>query len=97
MRPRYFSSPLQACQKNQALTNTQRLLQFHEKGSDPPGVRVATPGSWFTWAPAESEAATDPRPINAPLNALNWTIQLAAKMPSPMSKKSSGNQWLDDS
>ena len=37
-------------EKDGCFTNTQRLLQWHEKAVDPPGDAAATPGSSITWA-----------------------------------------------
>lgn len=60
-------------EKNGCFTNTQRLLQWHEKAVDPPGD--ARTEAWFVHALAKrlkARASTDLTPRNAALNALDW-------------------------
>lgn len=60
-------------EKNGCFTNTQRLLQWHEKAVDPPDE--ARSEAWFVHALAKrlrEKAARDPSPANAALNALDW-------------------------
>ena len=60
-------------EKEGTFTNTQRLLQFHEKGPEPPGDSRGE--VWFMYhlgRRLKAKAAKDPRPRNAPLNALTW-------------------------
>src|SRR5260370_30229149 len=60
-------------EKDGCFTNTQRLLQWHEKAVAPPGE--ARSETWFMyhlgWRLRE-KARKDPRPRNAGLNALTW-------------------------
>jgi formate dehydrogenase major subunit len=60
-------------EKDGCFTNTQRLLQWHEKAVDPPGD--ARSEAWFMYhlgRRMKTRAAADPRPHNAGLNALVW-------------------------
>ena len=60
-------------EKNGTFTNTQRLLQFHQKGGDPPGDSRSD--TWFMYhlgRRLKAKAERDPRSMNAPLNALTW-------------------------
>lgn len=65
-------------EKNGTFTNTQRLLQWHNKAVDPPGD--ATSETWFIYhlgCLLKEKAAKDPRSRNAPLNALTWDYPMA--------------------
>ncbi len=71
-------------EKSGTFTNTQRLLQFHEKGSDPPGDSRSE--TWFMvhlGRRLKAKAAADPRPHNAPLNALAWDYSVFGKEAEP--------------
>jgi len=60
-------------EKDGCFTNTQRLLQWHEKAVDPPGD--ARSEAWFVHALAKRLKATAARehgPAAAALNALDW-------------------------
>ncbi len=60
-------------EKGGCFTNTQRLLQWHEKAVDPPGD--ARSEAWFVHALAKrlkARAAADVSAANAALNALDW-------------------------
>jgi formate dehydrogenase major subunit len=60
-------------EKDGCFTNTQRLLQFHEKAVEPPGD--ARSETWFIYhlgRRLKEKARKDPRPRNAGLNALTW-------------------------
>ena len=63
-----------SAEKDGCFTNTQRLLQFHNKAVDPPGDARSE-----TWFMLSSGAAAEGkgrelirRPRNAALNALHW-------------------------
>jgi formate dehydrogenase major subunit len=60
-------------EKDGCFTNTQRLLQWHEKAVDAPGD--ARSEAWFIYhlgRRLKARAARDPRSRNAGLNALTW-------------------------
>jgi formate dehydrogenase major subunit len=62
-----------AAEKNGCFTNTQRLLQWHERAVDAPGDCRSE--AWFVHHLArrlKARAATDDRLRNAPLKALSW-------------------------
>lgn len=63
-------------EKDGTFTNTQRLLQYHNKAVDPPGdCRSET---WFMYhlgRRIKAKAANDRRPRNEGLNALTWDYQ----------------------
>jgi len=44
-----FLFPAAACQKIRHLLQHTTSVQFHEKEAILQVIRVATPGSWFTW------------------------------------------------
>jgi formate dehydrogenase major subunit len=60
-------------EKEGSFTNTQRLIQFHEKAVEPPGdCRSET---WFMYhlgRRLKEKAKANPSPRNAGLNALTW-------------------------
>ncbi len=63
-------------EKDGCFTNTQRLLQWHEKAIDPPGD--ARTDAWFVYhlgRRLKERASRDRRPRNAGLNALTWTYR----------------------
>jgi formate dehydrogenase major subunit len=69
----FFFPAAAHAEKDGCFTNTQRLLQWHEKAIEPPGD--ARSESWFAYhlgRRLKEKAARDPRPCNAGLNALTW-------------------------
>ena len=71
-------------EKEGCFTNTQRLLQWHQKAVDPPGDARAEP--WFIYhlgRRLKEKARLDPRPRNAGLNALTWDYPLKGKHNEP--------------
>jgi formate dehydrogenase major subunit len=72
-------------EKEGCFTNTQRLNQFHEKAVDPPGD--ARSETWFVYhlgRRLKQKAARDPRPCNAPLNALTWDYPTEGEIREPV-------------
>ena len=70
----FFFPAAAHAEKNGSFTNTQRLLQSHDRAVDPPGD--ARSDAWFVYhlgRRLKARAAQDPRPRNAGLNALTWT------------------------
>src|SRR6185312_632435 len=60
-------------EKEGSFTNTQRLLQYHEKAVDPPGDSRSE--TWFMYhlgRRLKDKAKKNPSPRNAGLNALTW-------------------------
>ncbi len=60
-------------EKDGTFTNTQRMLQYHNKAVDPPGDSRSE--TWFIYHLGQrlkAKAAADARPMNEPLNALAW-------------------------
>jgi formate dehydrogenase major subunit len=71
-------------EKDGTFTNTQRLLQWHEKAVDPPGD--ARSETWFVYhlgRRLKARAARDPRPRNAGLNALTWDYRVSGPRAEP--------------
>jgi formate dehydrogenase major subunit len=71
-------------EKSGCFTNTQRLLQFHEKGVDPPGD--ARSETWFIFhlgRRLKEKAARERTPRNAPLNALVWDYPVEGSIREP--------------
>ena len=71
-------------EKDGCFTNTQRLLQWHQKAVDPPGD--ARSESWFVYhlgRRLKDKAKQDPRPRNAGINALTWDYSLEGKHHEP--------------
>lgn len=63
-------------EKNGCFTNTQRLLQWHDKAVDAPGDCRSE--AWFVYhlgRRLKTRAAKDRRRRNAPLRALEWTYR----------------------
>ena len=63
-------------EKDGCFTNTQRLLQWHEKAVTAPGACRSE--AWFVHHLAlrlKARAAADPRPRHAPLEALEWNYR----------------------
>jgi formate dehydrogenase major subunit len=74
----FFFPAASHAEKNGTFTNTQRMLQWHEKAVDPPGD--ARSETWFIYhlgRRLKERAARDGRPRNAGLNALTWNYRLA--------------------
>jgi formate dehydrogenase major subunit len=71
-------------EKDGCFTNTQRLLQWHEKAVEPPGE--ARSETWFMYhlgRRLKEKAKTDPRPRNAGLNALTWNYATEGEHQEP--------------
>jgi formate dehydrogenase major subunit len=71
-------------EKDGCFTNTQRLLQWHQKAVDPPGD--ARSETWFMYhlgRRLKEKAKQDPRPRNAGLGALTWDYSLEGTMQEP--------------
>jgi formate dehydrogenase major subunit len=71
-------------EKNGCFTNTQRLLQWHQKAVDPPGD--ARSETWFMYhlgRRLREKAKQDPQPRNAGLSALTWDYSLEGTMQEP--------------
>ncbi len=71
-------------EKSGTFTNTQRLLQFHNKAVDPPGD--ARSETWFVYhlgRRLKTKAAADRRPRNEGLNALTWQYATHGKDAEP--------------
>ena len=69
----FFFPAAAHAEKNGSFTNTQRLLQSHDRAVDPPGD--ARSDAWFVYhlgRRLKARAARDQRPRNAALNALTW-------------------------
>jgi formate dehydrogenase major subunit len=69
----FFFPAAAHAEKDGCFTNTQRLLQWHEKAVEPPGD--ARSEAWFMYhlgRRLKARAAADPSPRNAGLNALTW-------------------------
>jgi formate dehydrogenase major subunit len=69
-------------EKNGCFTNTQRLLQWHQKAVDPPGD--ARSETWFMYhlgRRLKEKAKQDPRLRNAGLSALTWDYSLEGQEP----------------
>ena len=72
-------------EKEGCFTNTQRLLQWHDKAVDPPGE--ARSEAWFLYhlgRRLKAMAARDPRPRNAGLNALTWNYRTEGPLAEPV-------------
>ena len=68
----FFPAAGQA-EKDGCFTNTQRLLQWHEKAADPPGDSRSE--AWFVYhlgRRLKAMAEADARPRNAGMRALTW-------------------------
>ena len=72
----FFFPAAAHAEKDGCFTNTQRLLQWHEKAVNPPGD--ARSEAWFVYhlgRRLKAMAAADPVPHNAGLNALTWNYR----------------------
>jgi formate dehydrogenase major subunit len=75
-------------EKDGTFVNTQRLLQFHNKGPEPPGD--ARTENWFMYhlgRRLKAKAAQDLRPRNAPLNALTWNYSTEGAHAEPRAEE----------
>jgi formate dehydrogenase major subunit len=80
----FFFPAAAHAEKDGCFTNTQRLLQWHEKAVEAPGD--ARSEAWFLYhlgARLKARAAADPRPHNAGLNALTWAYRLEGPHAEP--------------
>ena len=71
-------------EKDGCFTNTQRLVQWHEKAVDPPGD--ARGEVWFMYhlgCRLKAKAKLAPRPRDAGLTALTWDYTLEGKIKEP--------------
>jgi formate dehydrogenase major subunit len=71
-------------EKEGCFTNTQRLLQWHQKAVDPPGD--ARSEAWFVYhlgRRLKEKGKRDPRPRNAGLNALAWDYSVTGPLREP--------------
>jgi formate dehydrogenase major subunit len=71
-------------EKSGSFTNTQRLVQYRQKGPDPPGD--ARGEVWFMYhlgRRLKAKAAHDPSPRNAALNALTWNYSTYGAIAEP--------------
>ena len=71
-------------EKSGTFTNTQRLVQFHNKAIDPPGD--ARSETWFMYhlgRRLKEKARREPRPRNAGLNALTWKYKTHGRHADP--------------
>lgn len=71
-------------EKDGCFTNTQRLLQWHQKAVDPPGD--ARSETWFMYhlgRRLKDKARQDPQPRNAGLSALTWDYSLEGTIQEP--------------
>jgi formate dehydrogenase major subunit len=80
----FFFPAAAHAEKNGSFTNTQRLIQWHEKAIDAPGD--ARSEAWFVYhlgrrLKAKADATSEPH--HAPLRALSWTYPLEAPRAEP--------------
>ena len=71
-------------EKEGCFTNTQRLIQWHQKAVDPPGD--ARSETWFIYhlgTRLKEKAKRDPRPRHAALNALTWDYPVTGALREP--------------
>jgi formate dehydrogenase major subunit len=80
----FFFPAAAHAEKDGCFTNTQRLLQWHDKAVDPPGA--ARSEAWFMYhlgRRLKARAAADPRPRHAGLRALTWDYPTAGRHHEP--------------
>ena len=80
----FFFSAAGHAEKAGCFTNTQRMLQWHEKAVDPPGD--ARSEAWFMYhlgRRLKAKAAADSLPRNAGLRALTWDYPTEAPHGEP--------------
>lgn len=87
-------------EKSGSFTNTQRLLQWHNKAVDPPGD--ARSENWFFYhlgCRLKAKAAKDPSPKNAAMNALTWKLPIEDEKGEPNAEaiveEINGYRWSD--
>jgi len=71
-------------EKSGSFTNTQRLLQWHNKAVEPPGD--ARSESWFIYHLGrllKEKAAREPSPKNVAINALTWDLPTQGEVAEP--------------
>jgi formate dehydrogenase major subunit len=71
-------------EKDGTFTNTQRMLQFHEKAVEPPGD--ARSDAWFMYhlgLRIKEKAREDRSPRNAGLNSLTWEYPVEGEIHEP--------------
>lgn len=85
-------------EKSGTFTNTQRLLQYHNKAVEPPGDSRSE--TWFTYhlgRRLKARAAENPSPKNEPLNALTWNYRTEGALEEPdaeqVLKEINGWEW----
>jgi formate dehydrogenase major subunit len=74
-----------SAEKDGTFTNTQRMLQYHEKAVDPPGD--ARSETWFMYhlgRRLKERAAGDTRSRNAGLNSLTWNYSTEGEIREPV-------------
>jgi formate dehydrogenase major subunit len=75
-------------EKSGTFTNTQRLLQYHNKGPEPPGDSRSE--TWFIYHLGQrlkKKAATNPSPKNTGLNALTWAYKVEGEIGEPSAEE----------
>ncbi len=80
----FFLPAAAHAEKNGCFTNTQRLVQWHDKAVEPPGD--ARSDAWFVYhlgARLKAMAASDSRPRNGGLNALTWSYETTGPLHEP--------------
>ena len=87
-------------EKSGTFTNTQRLLQYHNKAVDPPGD--ARSETWFIYhlgRRLKAKAAQEQTSRNQPLNALTWRYSVHGKHAEPdveeVLQEINGYTWKD--
>jgi formate dehydrogenase major subunit len=73
-----------SAEKDGTFTNTQRMLQYHNKSVDGPGDSRSE--TWFIYhlgRRLKEKAARDPRPMHEPLRALTWNYSTHGKHAEP--------------
>ena len=81
----FFFPAAAHAEKDGCFTNTQRLLQWHERAVDAPGD--CRSDAWFVYhlgRRLKARAAADPRPHNAGLNALTWEYPTSGPHDEPV-------------
>ena len=76
-------------EKSGSFTNTQRLLQWHNKAVDPPGD--ARSETWFIYHLGrllKEKAAEQPLDKNAAINALTWELPTEGEVREPRHRSS---------
>jgi formate dehydrogenase major subunit len=89
-------------EKSGTFTNTQRLLQWHNKAVDPPGD--ARSETWFIYHLGrllKEKAAKDQAEKNAAINALTWELPTEGEIEEPNAEavlaEINGYKWGDKS